>query len=560
MDVKRLFVLGMFAASALQAAPQLQLSTAAIGPLNISGGANGATQTVQATNIGDGALSLSVSSTATWLVPTVAANSNVQIALNTASLPAGSYTEFVTVNSPGAVDAPQTISVTIQVGGVPNSVELYAAPNGGIASTQFQAQSRLTTSTKTADGANWLAVSLNGQGSFNFFYPYLIQVTTQPSQAAGDYSGSATFSGGTNAADNKTVNVTLHVTSQPIAQFGTTSVLMYGVAGGAQVTQSVAVTNSGQGTLSITGGTASSGATWLSASAGSNGSVNITGDPSGLQAGVYRGSITLNSNAANSQTNSLPVEFVVSTASAPVISFGGVVDNTTGKPILAPGDIASVYGSQLSGASPAAASSLPLSTSLGGAQVLVNGIPAPLYYASNGQVNFQVPFATAPGPAKISMIYNGQQGNTVTTTVNMLAPRILRLSTANTYAIIVNQDGSFPMPPTPGYNSHAAKAGDVLTIYAIGLGATTPAVADGVGAPAAEPLARTHVPNVYFGGGFASTPTAGQVLYSGLTPGFVGLYQINVQVPSDAPIGDAIGLILTLDGAVSNNVVVAIGR
>src|ERR1700730_15425923 len=113
MNFTRWLVFTIFAVSTLTAAPQLQLSTGAIGIININAGANGPVQTVSATNAGDGSLSLGVSSTAGWLVRPVV-NGAVQIALNTSSLTPGAYTEFVTVNSPGAVDAPQTISVTVQ--------------------------------------------------------------------------------------------------------------------------------------------------------------------------------------------------------------------------------------------------------------------------------------------------------------------------------------------------------------------------------------------------------------------------------------------------------------
>ncbi|MCU1259434.1 MAG: hypothetical protein JWO80_2319 [Bryobacterales bacterium] len=559
MNFKRWLVFTIFAVSTLTAAPQLQLSTGAIGIININAGANGPVQTVSATNAGDGSLNLSVSSTASWLVPSVV-NGAVQIALNTSSLTPGTYTEFVTVNSPGAVDAPQTISVTAQILGAPSSVELYAAPNGGKATTQFNTQSQVKTAATTSTGGNWLVVALNGQGSFAFYFPYLVTATSQPGQAEGAYSGTITTSGGATAADNKTIPVTFHVTSQPITQFSPSPLLLYGAASGAKVTSNVSVTNAGQGTLAISGatGTTTSGGNWLSGAAVDNGTVAVTADPSGLAAGTYRGTLTIASNAANATTNTLPVEFVVSQTSAPIISFGGVVDNAVGKPVLAPGDIASAYGFQLAGPTPVGAATLPLTNNLAGVQVFVNNLPAPVYYVSAGQVNFEVPTAVQPGPATLRITVNGQAGNTVSSVVAQRAPRILKLNTAN-YGIIVNQDGSFPMPATPGFNSHPARAGDALVIYAIGLGATTPAVPDGTASPT-SPLAVTNTPIVNFGGGFASPPMPGQVLFSGLTPGFVGLYQVNVIVPQGTPIGDTIGLIMQVDGFTSNNVNIAIGQ
>ena len=559
MELKRWLLLSVVAVSALQAAPQLQLSTTALGVITIAGGTNGPAQAVQVTNGGDGNLNLSVTSSASWLVPSLVTGA-VRIALNTAALAPGMYTEFVTVNSPGAVDAPQTISVTVQIGGVPQNLEFYVAPNGGTASQTFQSQNTLTSATSTSDGRPWLSVSLNG--SFNFFYPQSIIVTSQPGQPEGDYTGTVTLSGSPAPTENRNVAVKLHVTSQPILQFNSALPLrLTAVTAGGKVSQTFIVSNLGAAgsNLTISGGTVttSSGGSFLSVTAPTSSTITVSADPAGLQPGVYSGAIALTSNAANA--TSVPVQFVVTGASVPNISFGGVVDNTTFKPILAPGTIASLFGSQLAGSTPAVATSLPLSTTLSGVRVLVNGVAAPVYYASSGQINFLVPLSTQPGQAQVQVQYNGQAGNTVTTTVQARAPRILRLGVAN-YGIITNQDGSFPMPVTPGLNSHPARVGDVLTIYAIGLGATDPAVGDGVAAPAAEPLARTPLPMVTFGGGFSGTPQAGAVYFSGLTPGFVGLYQINVGIPDGVPFGDSIGLQFSVDGATSNNVFLAISK
>jgi len=557
MELKRWLLLSVLAVSALQAAPQLQLSTTAIGFINIAAGTNGPTQTVQVTNAGDGTLNLSTVASASWLAPSVVPGA-VRIALNTSGLGAGTYTEFVTVNAPGAVDAPQTISVTVQVGGVPSSLEFYVSPNGGTASQTFQSQNPLNSSISTSDGRPWLSVNLNG--SFNFFYPYRVTSTSQPGQPEGDYNGTIALTGSPNPSENRNVAVKLHVTSQPILQFnGATPLRITGLTNGAKVTQTFSVSNLGASNLTVSGGTATTtaGGNFLSVTAANNSLVSVTADPAGLQPGVYSGSIALTSNAVNA--TSVPVQFVVTNPSVPNISFGGVVDNTTFRPILAPGDIAALFGSQLGGPTPTGASSLPLSTSLAGVRVLVNNLPAPVYYASAGQINFIVPLATQPGPAQVTVEYNGQQGNTVSTNIQLRAPRILRLGVGE-YGIITNQDGSFPMPATPGLNSHPAKPGDVLTIYAIGLGATNPAVADGAAAPASEPLARTPLPIVTFGGGFNGSPTPGTVFYSGLTPGFVGLYQINVTIPADAPIGNAVGLQFSVGGATSNGVFLAIGR
>jgi uncharacterized protein (TIGR03437 family) len=533
--------------------------------LHIASGTNGATQTVSANNIGDGTLNLSVSGSASWLQPSVVGGSSIQIALNTAALAPGTYTEFVTVSAPGAVDAPQNITVTAQVGGVPATLTYYAAPGGAAVTQQVITQNKVSTQATTLSGSNWLSVSLSGQGSFSTYFPYNVTVTPQAGQPAADYAGTVSFSGSAAASDDKQVAITLHLTTSPIQQFIPASVVLTS-GGTVKANAGVAVINAGQGTLTLTGATGS--ASWLTGSV--NGStVTVTADPTGLAAGVYQGTLTINSNAANSAV-AMPVEFVVKPTAAPVLSFGGVVDNATFGPTLAPGMIAQAYGVLLSGTTPTLASSLPLSSNLGGVQVTVNGIPAPVYYASAGVVDFVVPFSVQPGPGTVTLTYNGTASNTVSTNIAARAPRILSfpLSTGGRtyeYGIMINAtDGSYPVPTTPGLFSHPAKRGDTLTIYALGLGLTDQSVADGAPSPS-SPLANTPVPTVIIGGGFDGTASDGAVLFSGLAPGFVGLYQINVTIPSDAPLGNAIGLEIqfglgTNSSVTSNPVYVAISN
>ena len=133
-------------------------------------------------------------------------------------------------------------------------------------------------------------------------------------------------------------------------------------------------------------------------------------------------------------------------------------------------------------------------------------------------------------------------------------PRLLRLNIGD-YGIITNaRDSSFPIPTTAGLSSHPAKVGDALTIYAIGLGPTSPAVTSGVGAPAAEPLARVVTnPKVCFAAFSPFNPgVCVDPLFAGLTPNFVGLYQINVIVPAGVPTGDMVPLRLVTDDGESN--------
>jgi uncharacterized protein (TIGR03437 family) len=97
-----------------------------------------------------------------------------------------------------------------------------------------------------------------------------------------------------------------------------------------------------------------------------------------------------------------------------------------------------------------------------------------------------------------------------------------------------------------------ASAGDALVIYCSGLGAVTPAVAAGAAAPG-SPLARTSDPVTVTIGGQAA-----QVFFAGLTPGYAGLYQVNVYVPSGVAAGTDVPVVVSVAGAASAPVTVAI--
>jgi uncharacterized protein (TIGR03437 family) len=102
--------------------------------------------------------------------------------------------------------------------------------------------------------------------------------------------------------------------------------------------------------------------------------------------------------------------------------------------------------------------------------------------------------------------------------------------------------------------THPAKPGDTLTLWAIGLGATSPYVATGQPAPGAEPLARlTSPPVVTFGGGIGSP--AAIPSYAGLAPGLAGLYQVNVTIPDSLPKG-SVNVSLAFGDSTSNAVLI----
>jgi len=398
-------------------------------------------------------------------------------------------------------------------------------------------------------------------GSFQFAIPYRVSARHLGGMTEGTYRGSVTITGSSLSADNKTVPVSLQVTSQPIAQAAPASlVLRYAQNSGKQRVY-IGVSNRGLGSLSIAGATAaaSAGGNWLSAElVAGYPVVQAVIDTSAVAPGSYRGTISIATNAINA-TLVAPVQLEVIAQGPPRALGQGAVNNATfeaGEP-LAQGVIAAVFGEQFTFKDPVAAADLPLKDELGGVRVLVNDRPAPLYYVSYGQINFQVPYDASPGEAVVRVERDGQRGNPISAAVVPSYPRLLRLSIGE-YGIVINQDGSYAIPPTPGYPSRPARAGEALVIYAIGFGPTTPAVASGAGAPL-DPLARVEPPFLaYFGGGWVGAGAIVEPLFLGLTPNFVGLYQINVIVPPDTPKGDYVRFTVQRDGFGSNPVQLAI--
>ncbi|MEN6604592.1 MAG: hypothetical protein ABFD86_19445 [Bryobacteraceae bacterium] len=553
----------------LSAAPKLRLVSSTVGPLSITQGANGSVQTVEAYKEGDGALSLSAASSVSWVIPNVGTSRvctgrtgtciPVQLTLNTSSLAKGTYTGTVTISDPSAVDAPQTVMVTVQMGGgVPDRVDLYGAPNGSYADGTFYTNSYLTSAVTTTDGRPWLSLSLDGTGTFGFVFPYRFRATHLSGMAEGTYNGSVTITKSAVPAENKTVPVSFTVTSKPIAAVASAPTEIRLSQNAKKSTQYIVIANRGLSALSLTGATAAttSGGPWLSAQvlAGTM-YVQVMTDPTGMAVGRYSGSVTVTSNAANSSLT-VPINFEVIPAGAPRLYYRGLVNNITfaGGDALSRGEIVALFGEQMTMSDPLAATTLPLGDLLNGVRVYINEKPVPLYYSSYGQVNLQIPFDATIGDAAVRVERNGESSNKISVQIAARAPRIMRLGIGD-YGIIVNQDGSFPIPVTAGISSHPAKAGDYLVIYALGLGETVPPVASGAGAPAAEPFARVpQPPKVIFTGGSWGVASSVDPLFVGLTPNFVGLYQINVQVPPSPPIGTAVS-IYTDDGTYRSNVV-----
>jgi uncharacterized protein (TIGR03437 family) len=572
------FVLFLTFTSVLCATPRLGLSTSTIGPINIPTRSNGPNQTVQAYNPGDGSLTLTATASNSWLSATVGSQTScaqasggcyaISIALNTSSLAAGTYTEYVTVASSGAIDSPQTISVTVNTAGVPSNITAYVTPTGSSSSELtfpvFTQGTGVKGAVTVQSGGNWLQFLNGANGLIVSSAPWLVQVAAQVGQAPGTYTGSIVITGSSVPTDNQIINVTLIVTNAPIISTAANApVLLAGYQGGPAQYAVVGFSNLSSATA-LTVSAAGSSAAFLTASLSSSTALLITATPGSLTPGTYSGVVTITSNAANNSQIAIPVELTIAPAGQPLIFTGGIVNAANGatEPV-AQGDVAAIYGSQFAPVGTFAVNaSTPLATTLAGTQVLVNNVPAPLYFVSPGQINFQIPYgASTTQLSTVQVVAGSTPGNIRSLTVGAIEPRLLPGFISGYGAIVNGTDNSLTFPTgtaVPGFTTHPAKPGDTIVIYAIGFGQTTPPAVEGQAAPGTAPLESIGNVTVTFGGGFNGSSVSAKPTFVGLTPTLVGLYQVNVVVPATVSVGPQIAASMVVGGVQTNYVYLAI--
>jgi uncharacterized protein (TIGR03437 family) len=321
---------------------------------------------------------------------------------------------------------------------------------------------------------------------------------------------------GTDTAGNK-VAATLSVPFQsPAPSAGALTVSKSSVAMSASPSQSAAATvnvsvPSGQAwTVSVFPASENSG--WLVVfplSGTGPASVNLVAATPGLANGVYTTTLIFQSANTTPRFVSVPVAFTIGASST--ISIGGVQNAASYQSVCAPGMTLSVYGTNLA-PSTQTASALPLPPAMAGVSATVNGIAAPLYYVSPGQLNIQIPYETATGSALLAVSNNGEVA-TYSFPVTLSAPGIYMGSGS---AIAGNPSGS---------------RGQIYTLYATGAGEVSPPIATGAaptGAQAPVPLLSV---SMTIGGVTAQTD------YVGIPGWSVGTLQINFTVPPGAPLG-----------------------
>ena len=261
--------------------------------------------------------------------------------------------------------------------------------------------------------------------------------------------------------------------------------------------------------------------------------------------GAESGSITV---TATVPATSLSASFTVFSVGTALVPEAGIVNGAgfgLEPAFLSPGSIFSIFGTNLS-ASTAAASVLPLPTSLANTTVEIGGMQAPLYFVSPAQINAQIPFELN-GPTASLTVHNG---------VSSSAPVSLSLGSARPGIFAWNSSGT-----GPGVITHAnsqllvspslpATAGEFVQLFATGLGEVNPSVPSGQPAPPFILSNATAAVEVTMNG------VPAELNFAGLVPGWVGLYQVKVLVPEG--ITGTVGVVLVVDGVASNTVTMEI--
>lgn len=233
--------------------------------------------------------------------------------------------------------------------------------------------------------------------------------------------------------------------------------------------------------------------------------------------------------AVNGSVSSNPV--VTSISNVASYAEGGV----------APGEMLAIQGANL-GPADIAVNSTPaggvMSTALAGTQVLFNGIPGPVFYASSAIVAAVVPYKVAgAADVTVKVIYNGKTSAETTLPLLAAAPGLFSAdSSGSGPGAILNADYSLNSEDNP------ASAGGIVILYGTGGGAVSGAVSDGAITAAATPLACDTTVTI--------NGEPAEVLYSGNAGGIVaGVVQLNVRLPKT--VSGTVPVVVTTAGASS---------
>jgi uncharacterized protein (TIGR03437 family) len=236
----------------------------------------------------------------------------------------------------------------------------------------------------------------------------------------------------------------------------------------------------------------------------------------------------------------------------PSVTSGGILNGASfvSGQAVTPGSLISIFGTNFA-AHAASADTIPLSNTLGGVSVeFVNGntkVSAPMLFADSTQLNVQVPWEILPSgtltSVNVIVTNNGKASAAAPVMVGPFSPGVF--ASSGLAIAVNNSDGTlaWAVGAVPGLTTHPAKPGDVVVVYATGLGAVIDTPADG--SNSLDKLRRNITPPQVLVGGMAA-----KLSFAGLSPQFVGVNQIDLIVPDAAP-GDNVPLVIKVGGVAS---------
>jgi uncharacterized protein (TIGR03437 family) len=529
----------------LSALPDL-ISTVPLLELRGLAGSSFAPQSVPVTTTSGAAVSFTASATLTtgtsWLSIGSASGAtpgSVPVSINTSGLAAGYYVAYISIESTGAANT-LLVPVVLDLGGVGVPGTLGAMPGGVLFTGPANSTSSAPLSQTIAissDSApfSWSAVALAGSsGTWLAVSPAsgsgngTITVTANlAGLQAGTYTGQVAIGATGTSNAGLIIPVTLIVSSS--AKAVTSANTLQPIQPAGDFVASVGVPVALQASIVSSAGAPVTGATVQVAFTSGDAPVILTDVGNGNYAGVWTplqsGAVSLLFTSANSPTD-VVTGAVAAAISAPAFTGAGIVNAAPmiSNVPLGVGSIATMFGLNLASGT-AKAESFPLPVTLGGASVTINGVAAPLFYASPLQINFFVPYELAGQTAATILVSTATGVAEVTGVPITPASPGLFLTDAAGDAAVVHQNGQPVSAASP------AAGGEIVEIFATGLGPVSNQPADNAAAPT-KPLAMDQTAPVVTIGGMSA-----KVLFAGLAPGFAGLNQIDVVVPAGLPSG-----------------------
>ena len=228
----------------------------------------------------------------------------------------------------------------------------------------------------------------------------------------------------------------------------------------------------------------------------------------------------------------------------PVVPAEGIVNAASYEPGgISPGSVTTVFGINLAPVV-ASADSFPLTRTLAGVQVFVGGVPVPLYFVSPSQINFQVPFDSPSPTTTVSVTSAAGTSIPVELAVARVHPGVFFDAASGLGALIFPADGL-------SASERAAHPGEFVSLFGVGLGEVSSPPELG------EPASGFFLSETVLAPTIAIGEKVLPATFSGLAPGFAGLYQVNFQLPADLLPG-RYELSITTDGVMSNQVFIDI--